>query len=249
MRKFITCGLVAVAAAAGATETTPEAAAFFEDGVAQTNAGKYEEAIAAFEKSLAADPNLVEAHEWIAHILILGGDFEGAIERYQKIVARRPSTESKVSLGLAYLRVGDVDMAVKTLSSAVAADPGNCKGWNNLSLAYLGQGEVVRAREAAEKAIALDAGYGPAYVNLGNVHLRQGEAEAAIASFRKALTLEAGLADAYFGLGEAYSFLNDEQAAGDNYIKYLRHGNADPTRRSTAVKWLWDHGRGAEVPK
>jgi tetratricopeptide (TPR) repeat protein len=87
MRKFITCGLVAVAAAAGATETTPEAAAFFEDGVAQTNAGKYEEAIAAFEKSLAADPNLVEAHEWIAHILILGGDFEGAIERYQKIVA------------------------------------------------------------------------------------------------------------------------------------------------------------------
>jgi len=249
MRRFIACGLIAAAAAAGATETTPEAAAFFEDGVAQTNAGKYEAAVAAFEKSLVADPNLVEAHEWIAHILILQGDYEGAIERYQKIVARRPSTESKVSLGLAYLRVGDVDTAVKTLSSAVAADPGHCKGWNNLSLAYLRQGEIVRAREAAEKAIALDAGYGPAYVNLGNVQLREGEAEEAVASFRKALQLDAKLADAYFGLGEAYSYVNDEQAAGDNYVKYLRAGGTDPTRRSAAVKWLWDHGRGAEVPK
>jgi len=237
-----------VTAAAVATETTPEAAAFFNDGVAKTNAGQYEEAVAAFEKSLAQDPNLIEAHEWIAHILILQGNYEGAIERYQLIVARRPSSDSKVSLGLAYLRVGQVDMAAKTLSNAVAADPRNYKGWNNLSMAYLRQGNMSEARAAAEKALALASDYAPAHVNLGNVELREGNAAAATAAFEKALALDAKQAGAYYGLAEAYGFEGDEKAAGDYYVKYLRLGADNETRRSAAVQWLWNHGRGAEVP-
>ena len=249
MKKLFLFGFVALAAAAGATQTTPEAAVFFEDGIAKTNAGRYGEAIAAFEKSLAVDPNLVVAHEWIAHILILRGDYEGAIERYQKIVARNPSTDSKVSLGLAYLRVGDVDMAVKTLASAVAADPKHCKGWNNLSLAYLRQGKVEEARGAAEKAIELNAAYAPAYVNLGNVRLREGDAAAAIASFEKAFARDADQVDAYYGLAEAYDFLGDEKAAGEYYVKYLKKAASTGAKHSAAVEWLWAHGRGAEVPK
>jgi tetratricopeptide (TPR) repeat protein len=249
MKKSFVIGVVALAAAAGAMNTTPEAAAFYEDGVAKTNAGRYDEAIAAFEKSLAVDPNLTVAHEWIAHILILQGDYEGAIERYQKIVARNPSTDSKVSLGLAYLRVGDVDMAVKTLANAVAADAGNAKGWNNLSLAYLRQGDVDGARTAAEKAVALEPGYASAHVNLGNVRLREGDAAAAIASFEKAVSLEAEQVDAYYGLAEAHGFLGEEKAAGDYYVKYLKKSGAAGAKHSAAVEWLWAHGRGAEVPK
>lgn len=249
MRKLAICGFVALAAAAGATQTTPEAAAFFNDGVAKANAGRYEEAAAAFEKSLAEDPNLIEAHEWIAHILILQGDYDGAIERYQRIVARRPSTDSKVSLGLAYLRVGDVDMAVKTLSNAVAADPNHCKGWNNLSIAYLRQGRVADARAAAERAVALEPNFASARVNLGNVELREGNAATAVAAFEKAVALDADQADAYYGLAEAHNYLGEEERAGDYYVQYLKRASQDQARRDTAVKWLWEHGRGAEVPK
>jgi len=238
----------ALAAAAGATETTPEAAAFFNDGVAQANAGKYEAAVAAFEKSLAEDPDLVEAHEWIGHILMLQGDYAGAIARYQKIVARRPSTAAKVSLGLAYLQVGDLDQAVKTLENAVAADPGDPNGWNNLSLAYMRQGKIADARRAAEKALALKTDYAPAYVNLGNVQLREGNSDDAVASFGRALELDANQTDAYYGVAEAADFKGDAQTAGDNYVQYLKHNPTDETRRATAVQWLWDHGRGAEVP-
>jgi len=249
MKKIWLCGVVALAAAAGATDTTPEAAAFFEDGMAKTNAAQYDEAIAAFEKSLAVDPNLVEAHEWIAHILILRGDYEGAIERYQKIVARNPSTDSKVSLGLAYLRVGDVDMAVKTLANAVAADPDNSKGWNNLSLAYLRQGKAEEALAAAEKAVALAPDYASAYVNLGNARLAQGNAATAIGSFEKAVGLDAAQADAYYGLAGAHDFLGEEKAAGDYYVQYLKKSGSAGANHSAAVEWLWAHGRGAEVPK
>ena len=42
MRKFAIYGFVALVAAAGATQTTPEAAAFFNDGMAKANAGRYE---------------------------------------------------------------------------------------------------------------------------------------------------------------------------------------------------------------
>jgi tetratricopeptide (TPR) repeat protein len=249
MRKILLCGWAISAAAAGATQTTPEAAAFFEDGVAKANAGRYEEAAAAFEQSLVADPNLVEAHEWIAHLLILQGDYEGAIARYQKIVARHPSTDSKVSLGLAYLRVGDVDMAVKTLENAVAADPKNGKGWNNLSLAYLRQSKVAEARGAAEKAVALEPNYASAHVSFGNVMLREGDAAGAIASFEKALALDAAQAEAYYGLAEAYNFLGEEKKAGDYYVTFLKKGGPAGAKHSAAVEWLWAHGRGAEVPK
>lgn len=249
MRKLAIFGFVALAAAAGATQTTPEAAAFFNDGIAAANAGRHEEAVAAFEKSLAQDPNLVEAHEWIAHILILQGDYDGAIERYQRIVARRPSTDSKVSLGLAYLRVGDVDMAVKTLSNAVAADPDHYKGWNNLSIAYLRQGKVVDARAAAERAVALEPNFASAHVNLGNVELREGNAATAVAAFEKAVALTADQTDAYYGLAEAYNYLGEEGKAGDYYVQYLERAGPDHARRDAAVKWLWEHGRGAEVPR
>lgn len=249
MRKLSIWICVAFAAAVGATETTPEAAAFFNDGVAKANAGHYDEAVAAFEKSLAEDPNLVEAQEWIAHILILRGDYDGAIERYQRIVARRPSTDSKVNLGLAYLRVGDVDMAVKTLSSAVAADPNHCTGWNNLSIAYLRQGKIADARAAAERALALKPDFASAYVNLGNVELREGDAEAAVASYQKALALDAGQTDAYYGLAEAYNYLGEEGNAGDYYVEFLKRSGQSQSRHDAAVKWLWEHGRGAEVPK
>jgi Tfp pilus assembly protein PilF len=249
MRKFAIYGFVALVAAAGATQTTPEAAAFFNDGMAKANAGRYEEAVAAFEKSLTEDPNLVEAHEWIAHIFILQGDYDDAIERYQRIVARNPSTDSKVSLGLAYLRVGDVDMAVKTLSNAVAADPSHYKGWNNLSLAYLRQGKVADARAAAERAVELEPSFASAHVNLGNVELREGAAAAAVASFEKAVALDADQVEAYFGLAGAYDYLGEEGKAGDSYVRYLKRAGQDQTKREAAVKWLWEHGRGAEVPK
>lgn len=213
--------LAALAAAAGATETTPEAAAYFNKGIELYNAGMYDEAIAQFEKSIAQDPNLVEGDEWIATIYLRQGNNAAAVERYQKLLARKPSTASRVSLGLAYLKTGDVPSAVKILKEAVAIDPKNAVGWNNLSMAYLRSGNNADAKAAAEKALGLDAGYAPAHVNLGNVYLADNDTDAAIASFNKALELDPNQADAFYGLGEAYSFAGDNQQAGDYYVKYL----------------------------
>ncbi len=240
--------LAATAAAAGATETTPEAAAYFNKGVELYNAGKYDEAIAQFEKSIGEDPNLVEADEWIATIYLRQGNNAAAVERYQKLLARKPSTASRVSLGLAYLKTGDVPAAVKILKEATAIDPKNAVGWNNLSMAYLRSGDNAGAKAAAEKALALDAGYAPAHVNLGNYYLADNQTDAAVASFYKALELDANQPDAYYGLGEAYSFSGDNKQAGDNYVKYLSKKPTDAGRRAHAIGWLWDHGRGAEVP-
>jgi len=248
VRKALLAICAGYCAAAWATETTPEAAAFFNDGVAKANAHAYDQALAAFEKAAAEDPNLIEAHEWVGHILILQGKYEEAVARYQLIVARRPSTESKVNLGLAYLRVGKADLAVKTLENAVAADAGNVAGWNNLSLAYMRLDRVADARRPAEKALALDPSHAPAHVNLGNAQLRAGDVADAIASFGRALSYDAGLSDAYFGLAEAYAFTGENKAAGDYYVKYLKTSPTDESRREVAVQWLWDHGRGAEVP-
>jgi len=249
MRLGITTVLAAaLAAAAGATETTPEAAAYFNKGVELYNAGKFDEAIAQFEQSIAADPKLVEADEWIATIYLRQGKNVAAVERYQKLLARKPSTAARVSLGLAYLQTGDNAAALKTLREAVALDPQNKVGWNNLSMACLRSGDNAGARDAAEKALALDVGYAPAYVNLGNCYLAQNQPADAITAFDKALALDGAPLDAYYGLGEAYAYAGDNKQAGDNYLLYLKKGGGDQSRRGRAVGWLWDHGRGAEIP-
>ena len=53
----------------------------------------------------------------------------------------------------------------------------------------------------------------------------------------------------YYGLAEVARYRGEEKLASDYYLEYLELGGQEKTKRQRAIDWLWDHGRGAEIPK
>jgi tetratricopeptide (TPR) repeat protein len=241
--------LFAFFVSAAAMETTPEAAAEFEKGIAETNAGNFDKAIAHFEKSLEYDPKLTVAYEWIAYIKMQQGDVDGAIAEYEKIVAATHTADAKATLGLAYVNVGRYDDAISVLKSATSMSPDLATAWNNLSLAYFRKGMLDEAETAAAKAVALDPNSGEARSNLASVYIKRGLYDAAWDEFETAKDLTPNDPNPYYGLAEVARVRGEEKLAGDNYLKYLELGGTETAKRQRAVDWLWDHDRGAEVPK
>jgi len=246
---FVAVLTAVVVAPATEMETTPEAAAEFEKGVVAANAGKLDEAIAHFEKSLEYDPKLTVAYEWIAYIKMQQGDADSAIVEYEKIVHATPTAEARTTLGLAYINVGRYDDAIAILKKATSADPSLATAWNNLSLAYIRKGMLDEAENAAEKAVALDPESGEARSNLGAVYIRRGLYDEAWDEFETARELIPDDPNPYYGLAEVAGYRGEEKLAGDNYLKYLELGGTEKSKRQRAIDWLWDHGRGAEIPK
>jgi tetratricopeptide (TPR) repeat protein len=240
--------LMAVVASAAEMETSPEAAAEFEKGVAEANAGNLEKAIPYFEKSLEYDPKLTVAYEWIAYIKMQQGDAEGSIAAYEEIVHATPTAEARTTLGLAYINVGRYDDAIATLKKATSADPDLATAWNNLSLAYIRKGMLDEAESAAEKAVALDPDSGEARSNLGSVYIRRGMYDEAWDEFETAKGRTPDDPNPYYGLAEVARYRGEEKLAGDYYLKYLELGGREKTKRQRAIDWLWDHGRSAEIP-
>jgi tetratricopeptide (TPR) repeat protein len=241
--------LLVVVVSAAEMETTPEAAAEFEKGVVETNVGNFDEAVAHFEKALEYDSRLTVAYEWIAYIKMHQGDVEGAIAEYEKIVEATHTADAKATLGLAYINVGRYDDAISVLKSATSMNPSLATAWNNLSLAYFNKGMLDEAGMAAKKAVALDPDSGEARSNLASVYIKRGLYDEAWDEFETAKNLTPDDPNPYYGLAEVARFRGEEKLAGDNYLKYLELGGLEKTKRQRAIDWLWDHGRGAEVPK
>jgi tetratricopeptide (TPR) repeat protein len=76
--------------------------------------GRQEEAATAYRKALEKDPDNLVAHVNLGWCLYLRGEFQGAIAHYQKALALQPSSQAQFNLGLAYLRLGQVQLARKT---------------------------------------------------------------------------------------------------------------------------------------
>jgi len=81
----------------------------------------YQQAIAEFEKAIAAKPDFVEAHRNLARVYYVKKDFQRAAEQYKKVTALNPSdVDSYVNLSLAYIKLQRYDDAIRELENAKA---------------------------------------------------------------------------------------------------------------------------------
>lgn len=112
-------------------------------------AGRYEEAITAYRKVLAAAPRHVRARNALAAAFARQGNFAEAIPLWRALTDElAPGTGPDgaylfANLGYAYLLGGDLQQAVTALEKACVLDPLDHRAWNNLgeSLRRLGQNE------------------------------------------------------------------------------------------------------------
>jgi tetratricopeptide (TPR) repeat protein len=109
-------------------------------------AGKYSEAVNAYELAVAKKPNWGQGQRTLTRIYLTVNEPEKALDHAQKAVALEPKEPSDYSiLGEAQRRLGRKNLALDALRKAVELDPGNALFHYELGLEYESQGNKIFA--------------------------------------------------------------------------------------------------------
>jgi tetratricopeptide (TPR) repeat protein len=152
----------------------PEAAwAFSSFGAALLHLERPAEAVDAFRKALAINPNLAWVQEHLGHALKDLGKAVEAAEAYRKAIDTKPSLPVS-SLAVTY---------------------------GNLGVVLLKQGKPAEAEDAFRKAINIDAKLAWVHVQFGHALRDQGKLAEAMEAYRQAITILPDFAEAHSNLG------------------------------------------------
>ncbi|MEM9384376.1 MAG: tetratricopeptide repeat protein [Pseudomonadota bacterium] len=103
--------------------------------------------------------------------LLEAGDFTGASERLEALIAAQPTLLGpRVNLGIALSGEGEFEAAKNALLGAIELRPDAVEAWNQLGVVYRQMGRFLSARDAYEKAIAAVPDYALAHFNAAVLH-------------------------------------------------------------------------------
>jgi tetratricopeptide (TPR) repeat protein len=115
------------------------------------------EARAAYERALAADPDLAAAHTNLGNLLHRMGDADGARAHYEAALALDgEQPEARFNLGNLYEELGLRERAVAEWARVVAADPMFADAHYNLAAAMFADGVADAARVHLRRYLELD---------------------------------------------------------------------------------------------
>jgi len=152
--------------------------------------GRVEEAQAAIERALAAEPEAGLAYAQRAIIELVRNEEEAALASAQRAVELSPdSAAAKIALSYALQARFELEAARDVLLQAVEQQPRDALAWARLSELWLMLGERGRAREAAERAVALAPDIERTQITLGFADLVEFDTAAAKTAFARAIAL------------------------------------------------------------
>ena len=112
--------------------------------------------------------------------------------------------ETKNLIGLAFLRRGMYEEAVREFEEAAVLDKDNALIYNNLGRAYLGVERINEATKVLRMAIKLRSQFADVHNNLGLAYLQKEQCKKAVECFDKAVEINTYYAEAFYNLGMAY---------------------------------------------
>jgi tetratricopeptide (TPR) repeat protein len=190
--------VIGVAAAALTKEGMAKAGALrsaFEAGVALSQAGKHEEAIAKFNEGIAASPQCVDCYNNIGYSYTQMKDYDKAEAAYKKATELKPEDAAAYN-GLAniYNAQRKFDLAAQAgakateLSTSVsgpggAAGGGGADALFNQGVILWNGGKVAEAKKAFEGAIAANPSHAEAHYQLGMALVNEGNLQGAATEF------------------------------------------------------------------
>ncbi len=173
-----------------------------EQGVQLARQGRLADAVGAYERAIAAEPGLAEAHYnlGIAHRAL--GRMEDAASCWRRAIELRPEfVPAHNNLGSALLELGQVDAAIAAHRRALALDPRSIAALVNLGNALRQAGRPDEAAEAYRGALAVKPDEAMAHGNLGLALQDLGKLAESEAAYRRAIALRPDYADAHRNLG------------------------------------------------
>ncbi len=120
--------------------------------------GRTPDAIAAFDRAIAAKPDLVPAQFNLAVLLEEQGESSRAVELYEKVVEQAPGHfQAQFNLGRLYGQMGDSARQQAMWEAAIASNPDFARGYYFLAKLLMDQGgDLTRAEELTRQGLASD---------------------------------------------------------------------------------------------
>jgi len=172
-KKLLERGDYAGAAAQLKTATTllaTNAQAWNYLGVACQHAGQTDDAVAAYQRALALDRDLMEAHYNLGCLWLEQNKPDAAESEFTAYTLRRSKApEGWLKLGLAQLQSHDVAAAEKSFSTVLYLNPNNAEALNGFGLTHIERGRTREAAQFFAAAAREKPDYGPALLNLATV--------------------------------------------------------------------------------
>ena len=183
--------------------------------ISHHEAGRLDEAEAAYRRVIVADPRSVDALHFLGFLLFQRGKHREAIDHIARSLALNASNPpALVNLGNAWQALGDAARASDYFQKALALQPDAFQTHYNLGIARLALGEREAAAASFREAIRLQPQLAEAHYYLGNLLCDQDRIEEGLACFRRALELRPEYAEARWAL--ALARLPQVYATGDD---------------------------------
>ena len=181
-------------------------------GLEYYTAGRIDDAIAAYQRGLAAAENeppgsvsvatIADLHSHLGNAGMVRGDLALAAANYKAALRLAPSlTSCWCNLGMAYHKAGKPQDAVAYYLQALKLNPGHWPSRTNLVQAVMATKQYIIARGLLLEMVGERPQDGTLRHQLGKVHFELNEPEAAIARFEQAIALNPRDAESLYWIG------------------------------------------------
>jgi tetratricopeptide (TPR) repeat protein len=158
-------------------------------GIAYQDAGRWDDAIRAYDQALVIDPKQSVPSDWKGLTLYSKGLIGESVDQFRTAIDLDPRDAfPHANLSVAYQKLGRYGEALEEAEKAVQLDPGLASAYNNLGISYWYLKQPEKSIEAYRQAVALDPGNSLYALNLADVYLQAGQSPQA------AMVCQAGIA-------------------------------------------------------
>ena len=208
--------------AAGLEDAHFEALCFNAIALVQTDLGRTEEAIKAYQNAIGLAPEQISPWNNLGHLYRKLGRHEEALAAFQKAIEQNGSDAVGWNgLGDSYHETGRNNDAINAYLKAIEFSPDYAHSWSGLGNTHMDEGRLDDALSAHQKAIEIDRRAINSWLGLGNIYSKQGNNEDASKAYRTALELDPRNALAWNELGNLFYHAGAHDEAMRSYQKSI----------------------------
>jgi len=198
-----------------------QGAAYVSLGTIYTEAGRVEEARAAFERAIALQPNNDDAYRGLGVAHARGGQKKEATQALEKAIGLRPGFWlNHHEYGRLLFTQGRLDEAAHAFQTVITLQPDSPRGYQALGTVYQSQDKLELALENYRRAHQYSPSVNLA-LNLGVVEHWMGRFEAAVSAFGEAASLAPNDPTPARNMGDSYLRMGKKAEARDAYQRAL----------------------------
>ena len=189
--------------------------------------GLKDEAIAAYEKSLALEPRRAEGHYYLGNLRGERGEHEAAAAAFRRALELDPQSAAAArNLGATLQLLQRHAEAIECYRQFLQRGRPSADILQNFGNALSDVGAAGEAIGAYRAALELDPGRAVLHVRLGNLHEEIGATAEALLHYQRALALDAGCVPAWRCLAAALADQGQTDEALELYRRALGTGDA-----------------------